>query len=261
MIDTHSHILPGLDDGSRSLEQSLAMAREAAETGVTDVVCTPHLRDADDRTARDAPAVRAELQELLDRERVPLRLHPGFEITFEYAAEADPEELRPFSLGAGTRFVLVEIPHFSWPVFAAETIHRLRLGGLVPVLAHPERNERIQSNPELLASLLHMGALAQGTTASFFGLFGRESRRCLLGQLAAGQVAFMASDAHYRRRATWSLKLALDEMATAMPLSALEIVGRENPGLLLQDGFPEAPPPIPVAPSWRRGLRALFGRR
>jgi protein-tyrosine phosphatase len=238
------------------------MAREAAETGVTDIICTPHLGDSDDRTAREAPAVRAELQEVLDREAIPLRLHLGFEIAFTFASEADPEELRRHGLGGGqTRFLLVEIPHFSWPAFAAETIHRLRLHGLVPILAHPERNERIQGNPELLASLLHLGALAQGTTASFFGLFGKESRRCLLNQLAAGQVAILASDAHYKRRATWSLQMAAQDMSTSVPLSVLDVLARENPGLVLQDGCPEAPGPFAQANSLRRSFRSLFGRR
>jgi protein-tyrosine phosphatase len=205
--------------------------------------------------------VLAELQDVLDRESVPIRLHQGFEIEFNFATEADPQELRAHGLGGGqTRFVLVEIPHFSWPAFAAETIHRLRLAGLVPVLAHPERNERIQANPELLASLLHLGALAQGTTASFAGLFGKESRRCLLRQIAGGQVTFLASDAHYKRRTTWSLKQALDEMSGQVPAAVLEVLGRDNPSLVLQDGQPAAPAPFARGLSLPERLRKVLGR-
>lgn len=259
MIDTHAHLLPGLDDGAESLEQSLAMAREMVDSGTRDVICTPHLRERSDRTATHAPAVLEELRSRLAAEAIPLRLHLGYELSFSFVMEADPVELHRFTLTERGRFLLVEIPHAAWPPFAEATLHDLRLRGFVPILAHPERNERVQRDEHLLPALLRMGALAQGTSASLFGLFGPRARRTLIGQIERGQIAILASDAHYRRRATWSLAAGLEDLRQALPGAELGTLAEGNPWLVLRNEDPVTPGPLPTVARWRRYLRG-FGR-
>ncbi len=255
MIDTHSHLLPCIDDGSASLEESLDMAREAALRGITDVVCTPHLRAAEDDVAARAPGALAHFREDLAAAGIPLRLHLGFELTFSFLAEMQGEDLSPFVMGTQGRYVLVEVPHAGWPAFARDLLFDLRVRGFVPVLAHPERNDRIQRDPSLLVSLLALGAVAQGTLASLTGHFGRTSRRTLLAMLSAGQISLLATDAHHYRGDTWSFEGAgaLKGWETAGP-----VLTDENPALLLRGAPLSDGPRLPVQGGAFGPLRRFF---
>lgn len=244
MIDTHSHILPGLDDGAVNLEQSLAMAREAVEGGVRGIVCTPHLREPGGRVATEAPAAVEALQVALAREGIPLKLHVGFELSFSCVNELGMDELDDYTLGRGSRYLLLEMPHDHWPALGDQTIHRLRVNDWIPVLAHPERNPRLQSAPQLLGSLLALGAVAQGTTASLSGLFGRSVQRALLRQLSRGEIALFASDAHYRRRATWNLAESRSALLRHLPGIDADLLLSRNPAALLAGERIEAAAPV-----------------
>jgi protein-tyrosine phosphatase len=259
LIDTHSHLLPGIDDGADSLEQSLAMARHAVDTGVRAVVCTPHLREPGERAAAAAaPALRG-LRGALDEERLPLELYLGYELSFSFVNSVSPAELEKYCLGgSATRHLLLEVPHDHWPALADQVVHRLRLHGLTPVLAHPERNPRMQADPRLLARLLDLGAVAQGTVASLLGLFGRSAHRCLIQQLSRGEVSLLASDAHYRRRGTWSLADVADGLEQQLPGIDLDLLIARNPAALLQGGPLE--PARPVATRGGRRWLGLLGR-
>lgn len=255
MIDTHAHLLPCIDDGAASLEESLAMARAAARAGTTDVICTPHLRDPDDAVVAEAlPALRG-LEAELALQHIPLRLHLGYEVTFPFLIAMQGQDLYRFTL-AGTDCLLVEVPHVGWPAFARDAVFELRLQGLVPVLAHPERNHRVQREPGLLTSLLQLGAVAQGTVSSLNGYFGSGSRRTLMRMLAAGQLSLLATDAHYYRRDTWCFD---PRGATAdWEPEALDLLVRENPRRLLE-GQPLRPGPrLTVAQGFRGFLKRSF---
>ena len=255
MIDTHSHLLPSIDDGSASLEESLEMAREAALHGITDVICTPHLRSADDASAAHAPGALGRFQTDLAAAGIPLHLHLGFELTFSFLAEMQGQDLTPYVMGSQGRYLLVEVPHSGWPAFARDLLFDLRVRGFLPVLAHPERNDRIQHDPGLLPSLLALGAVAQGTLPSLAGHFGRSSRRTLLAMLSAGQISLLATDAHHYRGDTWTFRQAVALRGWEM---AGPVLTDENPALLLR-GAPLLPGPLlPVQGGAFGSLRRFF---
>lgn len=231
------------------------MAREAALHGVTDVICTPHLRAPEDVAAAQAPSALERFQADLAAAHIQLRLHLGFELTFSFLAEMQGRDLSPYVMGSRGRYLLVEVPHAGWPAFARDLLFDLRVRGFLPVLAHPERNDRIQRDPGLLPSLLALGAVAQGTLPSLTGHFGRASRRTLLAMLSAGQVSLLATDAHHYRKDTWSFQAAgaLKGWEMAGP-----VLTEENPALLLR-GAPLLPAPrLPASVGPFGSLRRLF---
>ena len=199
MIDLHTHILPGIDDGARTLDDALAMARVMVAEGVTVVAATPHVRD-DFPTSADAMlrAVGA-LQGVLDEHEIPLVVLPGAEVAVDWLARLDEDELRRLSLAGSGHYLLVETPYRGWPVELLERLLRLRAAGFTPVLAHPERNPVVQATPSLLAPLVGGGTLVQVTAASLDGRLGTASRNTGHRLVGAGLAHLVASDAHGSR--------------------------------------------------------------
>ncbi|MCZ7664200.1 MAG: hypothetical protein M5U22_15290 [Thermoleophilia bacterium] len=255
MIDTHSHLLPGLDDGASSMGESLELARAAVSSGVREVVCTPHLRSPGDPSASQAGEILDEVQEALRRAGVSLRLHLGYEVTFSFAMEMDVETLRSYCMGPGGRALLVEVPYDGWPPYAEEAVFRWRLGGLWPILAHPERNERAQRNPALVTRLVSLGAVVQGTGPSLAGLFGPRARRFLLSLIGQGQVVLLASDAHSPRSRAGALGELARELMRALPGVDVDRLTRSNPERALRGEMLEPLEPISVPSRWGKLLR------
>jgi protein-tyrosine phosphatase len=197
MIDLHSHILRGIDDGARTLADSLDIARAAVADGITVIAGTPHVRD-DWPTDPGVMEYRvAELNEELRRAGIPLDVRPGGEIAVEWLSRLPVDELRRFGLGGNPRYLLVETPYYGWPLALGDLLFSLRASGITPVLAHPERNAEVQAHPERLSQLVGGGVLVQVTAASLDGRIGRHPQECARRLLDADLVHLLASDAHH----------------------------------------------------------------
>ena len=197
MIDLHSHILWGIDDGARSLEDSLDIARAAVAGGITVIAGTPHVRDDWPTDAGVMEQRVAELRAQLEQAGIPLDVRPGGEIAVDWLARLPLDELRRFGLGGNPRYLLVETPYYGWPRDLAERLFALRASGITPVLAHPERNEEVQSHPEWLVPIVQSGVLVQVTAASVDGRIGRHVQGCGLRLIEEGLAHMLASDAHH----------------------------------------------------------------
>src|SRR5437588_1952126 len=159
MIDIHSHILPGVDDGARTVEDSLEMARVALAEGTSGMICTSHSAEWFELgpLAKMESQV-ADLQAALSAANLPLQLWPGMEIFLTPQTPHHLQEGRAWSL-AGSRYVLVEIPYEPWPAYTEQTLFELQVGGWSPILAHPERYVAIQRDPNILFRLVERGVL------------------------------------------------------------------------------------------------------
>ena len=200
MIDLHSHILPELDDGSQSLEESLAMARMAVQSGVTVMVATPHC--ADDRAQQVYSAWRL-LREALRDTQVPLKLYLGMEIF----GTADTVRLlragRLFPLN-GTRYPLIEISFRSTGEEETQILYQVLRAGYRPLVAHPERYGYVRENPELINMWVKMGCLLQINRGSLLGRFGSGAQQMAAELVERGFVTAVATDAHSPRvRTPW----------------------------------------------------------
>lgn len=214
MIDVHTHILPGIDDGARTLGDSLEMARAFVADGVTAIAATPHVRD-DYPTSADVMlrAVDA-LRRALDDEAIPLTVFSGAELAVDWIRRLDETELRRLTLAGNGRYVLVETPYYGWPVGLVEQLLRLRVAGFTPVLAHPERNGEVHANPSLLAPLVHGGTLVQVTAASLDGRLGPRSREAASRLVATKLAHVVASDAHTPDVRAAGMRAAVDGIPT-----------------------------------------------
>jgi protein-tyrosine phosphatase len=199
MIDIHCHLLPGLDDGATTLDEALALARVAVADGISCCVLTPHIHPGrwDNEVAGIARATAA-FAAALEQHGIPLELR--------YAAEVRLTDLIFGQLEAGTlpflgryegeSLLLLEFPHGQLIPGSDRLVQWLRRRNIRPVLAHPERNKSIMRNPDLLQPFIDAGCLLQVTAASLTGGFGAAAERVALQLLDAGQITFVASDAH-----------------------------------------------------------------
>ena len=196
MIDIHHHLLWGMDDGASTLETSIAMAKAAAEDGITHIVCTPHANSTYTYDPFVISEKITELQGLLDRNAIPVKLGRGcdFHMSYENIQEAklDPGK---FSIN-GLGYLLVEIPDYGLSRGLTEVFYQLQLAGLTPILTHPERNPTLQNDQPRLVDWLRGGVLIQVTAGSVVGRMGRHAERMAHDLLANRWVHFLATDAH-----------------------------------------------------------------
>jgi protein-tyrosine phosphatase len=246
VIDLHSHILPGIDDGVATLEEARELARAAVAEGVTAIAATPHVRDDYPTTVEEMEAGVAALRADFADQEIPLEVLHGGELDLEFLGGLSDEELRRFSLAQTGRYLLVEFPYRGWPLALETVVFDLRVRGFEVVLAHPERNAEVQSRPERLQPLVEQGALAQVTAASLDGRFGRSVRRTASALVGSGLAQLVASDAHAPSVRAFGL------------LEARKTIQDQELASYLFDAVPAAvavgdgPPPRPVVPKRRR---------
>ncbi|HSK15619.1 MAG TPA: CpsB/CapC family capsule biosynthesis tyrosine phosphatase [Gaiellaceae bacterium] len=196
MIDLHSHILPGLDDGSRTVEDARALAHRAAADGVTAIAATPHVRPDYPTRPEEMERGVLRLREDFLEQGIDVEVLQGGEIDLGTLATLADDDLRRFTLAQSGTYLLLEFPYAGWPAGLEETVYALGLRGLVPILAHPERNRAVQGNPTRLAEAVRLGALVQLTAASLDGRIGRSAERAAGRLLELGLAHVLASDAH-----------------------------------------------------------------
>ena len=196
MIDLHSHVLPGLDDGASQLEVALAILRAAQDDGVGAIVATPHVRHDYPTTSAQMRAALAELCDAARSAGLTIEVLPGGELALDALTRLDDVERSGFWLGGRPGLLLVETPYHGWSFAIESVIDSLAAAGVTPVLAHPERNPAVQDRPELLRRLVDLGAVVQLTAASLDGRLGRRSAVTGRALLDAGLAHVVASDAH-----------------------------------------------------------------
>lgn len=208
MIDLHSHVLFGIDDGPEALEGSLQICRGAAADGIEVLAATPHVRDDHITTAQ---LMLARLEEVRAAVGGLIELVPGGEVALE-ELRRPAEELREFALAGNPGYLLVETPYTGWPLDIGERLFELRVSGVTPVLAHPERNWEVQQRPELLEPLVASGTLVQLTAAAVDGRLGPGSKKTSRTLIERGWAHLIASDAHEPSIRAVGLSAARDEV-------------------------------------------------
>ena len=196
VIDLHSHILPGVDDGAQSIEDSVEIASAAVADGIEVLAATPHVRGDYPTDAETMEALVAEVRAALVEEGVPLDVRTGGEIALEQLERLSGDELRRFGLAGNPGYLLVEFPYYGWPLALPDVVFDLRTLGITAVLAHPERNADVQAEPERLRPLVDAGVLVQVTAASLDGRIGRRPQSTGLQLVETGLAHLVASDAH-----------------------------------------------------------------
>lgn len=245
-VDLHSHILPGLDDGARTMGEAVGYARRLDAERIRDVACTPHVKRA------DFPAVdlselaerRADVQRALDDDGLDVRLHPGGELAHGDALELDERELELIAQGpAHAPWLLLECPFEGLDDEFDVAAGRLTELGFGLLLAHPER---VAGGLERLRPWLEAGALLQVNVSSLLGNHGPRARETGARLVRNGFVYCLASDGHPgTREDTLELGFHVLTRNGASALQALRLM-QSNPGFLLRDGNPRLPLALPA---------------
>lgn len=241
MIDIHSHILPQIDDGARSLEESLAMAEIAAGDGIEQMVATPHMFNGLSRNP-EPPEILDRVAALQEAIGNRLKILPGNEVHISHEI-AEQARTHRFTRMNQKNYVLVEFPQLTVPIGAPELFYKLQLHGIHPILVHPERNAQIQSQPALIVEFVERGVCIQVTAMSVTGEFGPAAKACVDVLLRHNCVHFLATDAHRPQRRRPILSRGRDEAAAIIGNEAARRLVYDNP-LAVVEGRPLAPEPV-----------------
>lgn len=232
-VDTHNHILPGLDDGPDTLQEAIDMARVALKNGITKIVATPHRNEYHQPSVKEILSMVELVRSGLKKEAIPVDIYPGNELRI---SSDMPEKLKTgevLSL-AGSKYILLEFPFEGIPVFADDAIFRLRVDGWKPILAHAERIYDIQRKPERLKKYIDMGCLVQVNSNSLTGELGRASLDIGIKLLKKGWVDILASDAHAAQRRVPDFTEALKVAAKYVGREVAERMVGETPGRIFR---------------------------
>jgi len=228
MIDIHSHILPGIDDGAKDINVSTDMLKRAVEDGITDMCVTPHYIHGEiENTSAVVTAELTKLRQLIDSMGLDFNLHAGNEL---YISPEIPELLKSgevMSLNNG-RYVLVELPMSTVPAYTDDILFEIALAGYKTILAHPERNHEICEKPELLGKWKSMGLIFQINSGSITGLFGKNVQKTAFDFISKGYAGVISSDCHTNRGRAPVLSKARDIIIEKYGQEAAQLLFEEN---------------------------------
>jgi protein-tyrosine phosphatase len=249
VIDIHTHLLPGIDDGPSTERESIEMAQIAWESGTREVVCTPHLMAGSEATPEEVHTAVDRMRAALMKAKVPLQLHPGREISLTWLPQMTDEQLRRSTYGGAGRWLLLEMPFTGWPIDLTAILEDLAIRGFQAVLAHPERSQSVQRQPDRLREAVGLGALLQITGSSFLGEHNPGATRAAEALARLGWMHLLASDAHSATWRTPDLAEGVKAAAKAMDTEPTDInwMVEEGPRALLA-GREFRPPRPPARP-------------
>ncbi len=214
MIDLHSHVLPGLDDGSRLLGESLDMARTAVRNNIDTIVATPHTLNGFFVNRWDeVVSLTQTIQKAIEAESIPLKLYPGMEAQICPELFDAIDEGYAATINDNSQYMLLEFSPFTLPSGSEELIFKLKLQGITPVIAHPERHLILQNDLKQLYSLVKHGALCQLTAVSITGYLGSYVQKSAENMIRNGLAHVIATDAHSNDQRILSLSAAVDMAA------------------------------------------------
>lgn len=275
MIDLHSHILPGLDDGAETIEESIQMSWISYRDGIRTIVATPHTLNGIYQNDRSVILTKVqELNEMIMKFGVrssesgvknlqsailnpqssmssafsllpsAIRVLPGADVHFSEQILRQLDQGKATTVGDGGKFLFVEFPSSGIPYRAEEVLFQLRARGIIPVISHPERNMEIAKRPQRYYEMIRMGCLGQVTAMSLTGGFGRETKRIAEKLLTHRLLHFIASDAHSTNGRIPVLSPAVRVAGEILGEEEARKMVTEYPQAILEGHRPDVPEPL-----------------
>ncbi|MGE7934943.1 tyrosine-protein phosphatase [Viridibacillus arvi] len=208
LVDIHNHILPGLDDGPKSIEEAVLLATNAVSNGITHIIATPHHHDGkymNSSTVVEEAVVNFNKE--LDERSIPLKILPGQEIHMYNSLISDLNK-DLLTLGNSGKYILIELPINHIPIFTVDYLFQIQLKGYIPIIVHPERNMVFRKDKQKLYDLVNKGSLVQVTASSLIGVNGRAIKKYIKVLIKHNIVHFISSDAHHHLKRPFLLKEA-----------------------------------------------------
>jgi protein-tyrosine phosphatase len=233
MIDTHSHILPNMDDGAGNISEALKFVTFAAAQGVKIVFATPHSCDGVyDCSKEKILQACSELAGILKKEGISIRLLPGAEVRVNHDLVVEYDKGSLLSLNNAGTYLLIELPALFMIPAISMMIRQLKDRGVTPIIAHAERNPMIMTKPEITDTFVYAGAAIQITAGSLVGDFGKFSMKAAKQLVSMDQVFCLGSDIHPGRK--YRMKDAKKSLTRLAGKKKAELITRENPSAILE---------------------------
>lgn len=231
MIDLHSHFLYGVDDGARTSDTTVQMLAQAESVGISKLLATPHVNEL------TTPVIAHQIKEtfhaifqLMRKAGISIRIQLAGEVNL-LSTSLDLTEYDWVLIGSKNKYILVETPFQSLPDRYSEILFDLRLKKITPILAHPERNIKLQNEPTQLINWINQGCLVQVDAGSITGQFGRKCQRFAERLLHARAVHVVGSDAHESRERNYHvLEDAFKVVEAEVDNSYAQFLFEQNPG-------------------------------
>lgn len=246
MIDLHTHILPNIDDGSRSIDETFNLLKEAKEAGFEKVVLTSHYMEKyyETEIAEREVWIKA-IQQNLDTKGIDIDLILGNEIYFTENIIKLLEDAKASTLN-NSSYVLFELPINVEPLNLYDIIYEMIQYKLVPVLAHPERYSFVQKEPELVYDLIKKGVLMQANYGSIIGEYGEKARMVVEKFLQNNMIHFLGTDVHRQNTIYKKMPEILETLKGTIGEERLNILTTVNPDLAIHNKRIDILEPIPV---------------
>lgn len=235
MIDIHSHIIPNVDDGARSVEETFNILKEAQGAGFTDVILTSHfLLNYYETNAQELIFWKEKLQEVLKKQGTKINLHSGMEIYITNQMEELLENKKILTL-ANSGYMLIELPLATNVKYFDYVVYYLEAKGIKPIIAHPERYKCVQKDPDIVEEYIEKGCLIQCNYGSIVNLYGREAEKTIKTLLKKNQVHFLGSDVHRENGTYLIIPDAIKKIRKIIGENKINELTTINPKKILQN--------------------------
>ncbi|MDF0727050.1 tyrosine protein phosphatase [Cytobacillus sp. S13-E01] len=256
MIDIHCHIVFGVDDGAKELNDSIDMAKVAVEEGITTIIATPHHNNGQYNNSKlDIINRVAMLNDELKQRQIPLTILPGQEPRIYGEILEDFHNGQILTLNNSEKYLFIELPAGHVPRYTEQLLFDIQMKGLVPIIVHPERNQEIIENPDILYQFVKKGACTQVTASSVAGYFGKKIKKFSLQLIEANLAHFIASDAHNISSRSFKMREAYGVVEKEFGMNGVYLF-QENAELLIdrKTVYKEIPTRVK-----KRKLLGIFG--
>lgn len=246
MIDVHCHILPNADNGPKSVTASIEIAKQAVKQGIHTVVAAPSHLNGSHQNEKTAIMERVNTYtQLLAEHNIPLKVLPGQEIHLTEELLELFDEGKLLTVNANGKYLLLSCPEGELPSYTEKLLYEMQLQGIVPIISHPERNERIIEHPDIIYQLVKKGALIQLGVESIQGVFGAKVKKFAFQLLKANMAHVIASGASQQKEGSYSLKDAYAEIKKKAGIEKLYML-QENADYIVKGQMVHREQPVRI---------------
>lgn len=235
MIDIHSHLIPNVDDGARSVVETIELIKEGQNAGFSDIILTPHyMLDAYEPNANEIILWKEKLQEILNEEQIEVKLHTGMEV---YIAEdiIDLIKQNKILTLAESNYLLMELPLNTNVKYLDNVIFKLLEHNITPIIAHPERYKCVQEQPDIVGKLKEKECLIQSNYGSILGIYGKKAEKTVKYLLKKNLIDFLGTDTHRKNTIYLEIEKAIKKVTKIIGEEKLKELTTTNARKILEN--------------------------
>lgn len=233
MVDIHSHLIHNIDDGAKSLEDTIQIIKEASQNGFNKIVTTPHYIEDYYEFSNTSDIVKA-LQKKIEQIGIDMQVYTGHEVYINLNITDLIKENKLQTIN-NSKYLLIELPMQAKPIYAEKILFNIINLGIIPIIAHPERYVYVQQDENILDNMINSGALLQGNFGSIVDMYGRNARKTLEKLLKKDKISFMASDVHRPNSIYIKMPKIIKKLEKIVGRQQVELLTNTNPSLVLEN--------------------------